>query len=157
MKGFEEFTDDDSQLADDYVPFSLMAVLYYLGVILFLMLTGVMNPGLSRIEGYIDHMLQSSYQMMNLDPWLNVGAATALALLISAAMIYHSETRTWRRRVQNVPVHKPGSGIKGKGASSNRRTGRSVKPMVTRRNPLLIPGRTPQHPQQDEDPGMNGR
>jgi hypothetical protein len=155
MKGFEEFTDDDSQLADDYVPFSLMAVIYYLGVSLFFVLTGVMNPGLSRIEGYIDHMLQSSYQMTNLDPWLNVGAATALALLISAAMIYHYETRTRRRRVQNAPVHKPGSGIKG--ASSNRRASRSVKPMVTRRSPLLIPGRTPQHPHQDDEPGMNGR
>jgi hypothetical protein len=149
MKGFEEFTDDDSQLADDYVPFSLMAVVYYLGVTFFFVLTGVMNPGLSRIETYINELLQGTYQTMNVNPWLNVGGATLLALLISAYMIYHYETRTRRRKMRTV--HKPGSGIKG--ASSHRDTSRSVKPMASRRNPLLMPGRVHQPHHRDEEPG----
>jgi hypothetical protein len=148
MKGFEEFTDDDSQLADDYVPFSLMAVVYYLGVSLFLVLTGVMNPGLSRIEMSINNALQGTYQSMSLNPWLDVGGATLLALLISACMIYHYETRTRRRMMRTA--QKPVSRIKG--AGSHRDTGRSVKPMAARRNPLLIPGRAHQ-PHRDEEPG----
>jgi hypothetical protein len=148
MKGFEEFTDDDSQLADDYVPFSLMAVMYYLTVTLFFVLSGVMNPGLSRIELYINSVLQGTYETMNINPWFNVGGAVLLALLISAYMIYHYETRTRRRKTQTV--HKPGSGMKG--ASSHRGTVRSVKPMASRRNPLLMPGRTHQ-PHRDEEFG----
>jgi hypothetical protein len=150
MKGFEEYTDDDSQLADDYVPFSLMAVVYYLGVSFFFVLTGVMNPGLSRIETYINDVLQGTYQAMSLNPWLDVGGATLLALLISAYMIYHYETRTRRRMMRTVPVQKPASRIKG--SSSHKGTSRSVKPMASRRNPLLMPGRAHQ-PHRDDESG----